>query len=122
MPSRLKRYYGTGHLHFITFTCYHRQPWLANSRRRDLFLRVLERARTRYRFVVAGYVVMPEHVHLLISEPGKGDPSRVVQAVKQGFARTGVRSSRERRQPRQAEPFPDEQKHVWQKRCYDFTV
>jgi hypothetical protein len=31
--------------------------------------------------------VTPEHVHVLLSEPQKGDPSRVVQAIKQGFAR-----------------------------------
>src|SRR5579872_4437855 len=34
-----------------------------------------------------GYVVMPEHVHLLISEPQHGDPSAVMKALKQGFAR-----------------------------------
>jgi REP element-mobilizing transposase RayT len=33
---------------------------------------VLEQVRRRYRFVVVGYVVMPEHVHLLISEPERG--------------------------------------------------
>ncbi|MFC5864327.1 hypothetical protein ACFPT7_18620 [Acidicapsa dinghuensis] len=35
----------------------------------DLFEDALERTRLRYLFVVAGYVVMPEHVHLLINEP-----------------------------------------------------
>ena len=68
MPTRLKRYYGTSHLHFITFSCYHRQPWLESARRRDQFLKVFEQVRQRYQFVVVGYVVMPEHVHLLISE------------------------------------------------------
>lgn len=46
---------------------------------RDLFLRILEEVRQRYRFVVVGYVVMPEHIHLLISEPERGTPSRVWQ-------------------------------------------
>jgi putative transposase len=35
----------------------------------DLFEDALERVRLRYLFVVAGYVVMPEHVHLLVNEP-----------------------------------------------------
>lgn len=43
--------------------------------------------RERYRFVVVGYVVMPEHIHVLISEPEHGTPSTVVQAIKLGFAR-----------------------------------
>jgi putative transposase len=44
---------------------------LGTARQRDLLLTVLEQMRKRYQFVVAGYVVMPEHIHLLISEPQK---------------------------------------------------
>ena len=69
MRHNLKRYYGAGHLHFVTCSCYRRQPLLGTPRRRDLFLRVLEQVRKRYQRVVVGYVVMPEHIHLLISEP-----------------------------------------------------
>ncbi len=66
-------------------------PGWRGRRRRDQFLKVFEQVRQRYSFVVVGYVVMPEYVHLLISEPEKGDPSRVVQAIKQGFARLVLR-------------------------------
>jgi len=76
MPWGLKRYYGTGCLHFITWSCYRRKPLLGNPARRDLVLTILELMRVRYRFAVVGYVVMPEHVHLLISEPLIGDPQR----------------------------------------------
>ena len=82
MPRNLKRYYGAGDLHYITCSCYHRRPWLGSARRRDLFLSVLEAMRKKYTFVVVGYVVMPEHIHLLISEPQRADPSVVMQAVK----------------------------------------
>jgi putative transposase len=64
MPWGLKRYYGTGSFHFITWSCYRRKPLLCNPARRDLLLTVLEVMRVRYRFAVIGYVVMPEHVHL----------------------------------------------------------
>ena len=60
MPTGLKRYYGNDHLHFLTCTCYHRQPWLHEARNRDLFLRIFDEERQRYGFVVVGYVVMPE--------------------------------------------------------------
>ena len=43
--------------------------------------------RRRYCFVVVGYVVLPEHIHLLISEPQEKNPSTVMQALKLGFAR-----------------------------------
>ncbi|MGA8151794.1 MAG: transposase, partial [Terriglobales bacterium] len=99
----LKRYYGADHLHFINCSCYPRQRWLDSRRRRDLFLRVLEQARRGYDFVVVGYVVMPEHIHLLVSEPAKGNPSRVMQAMKQGFARRVLRQMRRRRLAAQGE-------------------
>ena len=87
MPWGLKRYYGTGSLHFITWSCYRRKPLLGTPARRDLLLTLLERMRVRYRFAVIGYVVMPEHVHLSISEPLIGDPSKIIQAVKLSVSR-----------------------------------
>jgi REP element-mobilizing transposase RayT len=66
------------------------------NRNRDLFLEVLEQVRRRYRFVVVGYVVMPEHVHLLLGEPERRNPSVVMQALKQGFARRVLRKMRKR--------------------------
>ena len=108
-------YYGTGHLHFITFSCYHRRPFLS---RRDLFLRILEQVRLRYSFVVVGYVVMPEHVHLLISEPDRGTQSTVMQVLKQRFARRVFGELRRRRKPQQGTFWQEalEARHVWQAR------
>ena len=87
MPWGRHRYCGAGDLHFITCSCYQRQALLGTGRRRDLFLSVLERMRRRYQFVVVGYVVMPEHLHLLMSAPQERPPSVVMQALKLGFAR-----------------------------------
>src|SRR5580658_2634402 len=87
MPTKLHRDYGAGYLHFITTSCYQRRALLGAPQSRDLFLEVMEQVRRRYRFVVVGYVVMPEHVHLLFSEPERGDPSVVMKVLKQSFAR-----------------------------------
>ena len=118
----LRRDYGAGDLHFITCSCYRRQPLLGTSRRRDLFLEVLEQVRKRYGFVVVGYVVMPEHIHLLISEPQEKNPSTVMQALKLGFARRVLAEERRRGNPSQASLFEHVPQHVWQKRFYDFNV
>ncbi len=96
MTKGLLRYYGTDDLHFITWSCYRRQPLLRTAMRRDLFLRILEDARRKYRFVVHGYVVMPEHFHLLITEPEAGDPSVVMKVLKQRFARQLKRDPNQR--------------------------
>ena len=118
MPRSLHRFYGAGDLHFLTFSCYQRRPFLGSAPRRDLFLQVLETMRRRYRFVVLGYVVMPEHVHLLLSEPQRDTLSTVVQALKLGFCR---RLLGPLRTPHEPTLWPNP-KHVWQARFYDFNV
>jgi putative transposase len=121
---RLNRCYGHGFLHFITFSCYRRLRLLGTAQRRDLLLRLLEQTRKSYRFVVVGYVVMPEHVHLLLSEPDRGDPGTVVQVLKQRFARAVLREIRSRQIAGQPRLWSDstDQHHVWQARFYDFVV
>ena|ERR1035437_9518208 len=104
MPKGLVRYQQCGSFHFISFTCYHRFHHLGTAQARELFERSLESMRRRYDFVVYGYVVMPEHVHLLVSEPKKALLSKAIQALKLSVSV----QSRER-------PF-------WQARYYDFNV
>jgi putative transposase len=117
----LVRYYGTEDLHFITCSCYRRQPKLSTSKRRDLFLKIFEETRRKYRFVVHGYVVMPEHFHLLITEPEVGDPSVVMKVVKQRFARR-LNQRRRRTSSAQTALWDSTPDPVWQKRFYDFNV
>ncbi len=122
MPRGLTRYYGGGDLHFITCSCYRRRPLLDRAKRRDLFLKILEQVRRRYQFVVVGYVVMPEHFHLLVSEPQERTPSTIMQALKLGFARRLLAEQRRRRHRAQAELFDHVLQRVWQARFYDFNV
>jgi putative transposase len=124
MPHGLHRYYGAGYLHFITTNCYRRRPLLGTAHNRDLFLQVLEDVRRRYRFVIAGYVVMPEHVHLLLGEPERGNPSVVIQVLKQSFARRLLRRLRSRGDGRQTTLWSTaaEEGRIWQHRFYDFVV
>ena len=96
MPRNLKRYYGRGDEHFVTFSCYRRLPLLARRERRDLFLNALETTRKNYEMVVAGYVVMPEHVHLLVEEPRKQNLSVSLKALKQSVSRQVLQRLRQR--------------------------
>jgi putative transposase len=65
---------------------------------------------------------MPEHIHLLISEPQEKNPSIVMQALKLGFARRIVVQAKRRRHPAQFALFDNAPQHIWQKRFYDFNV
>ena len=122
MPSGLHRTYGAHHLHFITCSCYHRTPLLKSAPARTRLLQILEQTRQRYRFVVVGYVVMPEHIHLLVTEPELGSPSTVMQVLKQRTARA-LLPRRKRPDPRQRELFGEPTPRAfWQARFYDFNV
>ena len=77
MPWGLTRFHHSGQSHFVTFCCYHRSPLFTTDASRRIFESALERVRRSFRLQVYGYVVMPEHVHLLLSEPQQeGAPSK----------------------------------------------
>jgi putative transposase len=124
VPERLHRYYGSGYLHFITSSCYQRRPLLDTSCRRNLFLEILEQVRRRYSFVVVGYVLMPEHLHLLISEPQRSNPSIVMQVLKQRYAHQVLAAWRTRQQSLHDQLWQScmSEGHFWQRRFYDFVV
>ena len=107
MPWGLKRFHQTRNLHFLTFSCYKRPPNLETPESRSTFEAALERVRLQYELGVYGYVVMPEHVHLLVSEPEGGTLAEAMQSLKQGVAR--------RLALRAADSF-------WLERYYDFNV
>jgi putative transposase len=104
MTKGLVRYQQCGCFHFITFSCHHRLPLLGDAAARGLFERSLEAMRIRHDFVVCGYVVMPEHVHLLVSEPKKALLSIAIQALKLSV------------------PVQSKERSFWQPRYYDFNV
>ena len=107
MPWGLKRFQEARCLHFLTFSCYRREPRLGTPHSRDIFEHTLEKSRGWYGFYVAGYVVMPEHVHLLITEPERAKLSVALQMLKQNV-------TRQLREP--------EGGSFWQARYYDFNV
>jgi len=127
MPWGLTRFQHSGQSHFVTFCCYHRRRLLSNDEARRTFEAALERVRGSFRLQVYGYVVMPEHVHLLLSEPQRDIGSRgsaplkpkdglngpplstladALKSLKQGVSRRLIGDA----------------EHFWQKRYYDCNI
>jgi putative transposase len=104
MVLGLERRQQEGDLHFVTFGCYHRLENLSTLRVRDVFEEALGRMSYCYVFDVVGYVVMPEHVHLLLTEPVKGSLAVGLKALKLSVAKRTT------------------QRPFWQARYYDFNV
>ena len=83
MPYGLKRFQKAEALHFITFSCFHRFPFLEAPATKETFEFVLEQTRSRHQARVYAYVLMPEHIHLLINEPPLILVAQFLKALKQ---------------------------------------
>jgi putative transposase len=91
MTLGLERYHQSGHSHFITFSCYRRMRHMQDALLRDLFMTKLEQTRVRFDLRVYGYVVMPEHVHLLLSEPERGTVATAIHSLKLSTSKSAGR-------------------------------
>src|SRR5437762_1133567 len=70
MPSshrkRVKSFNTPGDAHELTFSCFRRLPLLSKDRTRVWLIEALDQARRRLDFAVWAYVIMPEHVHVIV--------------------------------------------------------
>ncbi len=142
MPWGLTRFQHSGQSHFVTFCCYHRRRLLINDESRRIFESALERVRRGFRLQVYGYVVMPEHVHLLLSEPQRDDaglgtaplkPKDGLNGPPVGFKETTVGLLGEPKQRTLGDALKSlkqgvsrrligDAEHFWQKRYYDCNI
>jgi putative transposase len=106
MPWGLKRFQNTRQSHFVTFCCYHRRSLFSADASGRVFESALERVRRTFGLRIYAYVVMPEHVHLLLSEPERQTLADALKSLKQGVSRRLIGNA----------------EHFWQKRYYDFNI
>jgi putative transposase len=133
MPWGLTRFHQSGQSHFVTFCCYHRRRLLTTDESRRIFESALERVRRGYRLQVYGYVIMPEHVHLLLSEPQRDASGTDPLKPKDGLNGPPVLLLSEPQEVTLADALKSlkqgvsrrligDADHFWQKRYYDFNI
>ncbi len=90
------RYETPGEARYLTCSCFHRLQLFSNDRIKEAFLETFDAARQRKHFKLYAWVIMPEHVHLLI-EPSLPDfpISKVLKDIKGNFANRVLRRWRE---------------------------
>src|SRR5262249_22555581 len=89
--KRCRRYDTPGDAHELTFSCHRRLPLLSRDRTRGWVVEAIGRARALERFDVWAYVIMPEHVHVLIRPRAPGyRVSRVLWRIKRPVARQAI--------------------------------
>ena len=89
VPRRIE---GCNHARFLTFSCYKRLDLFGSPRIGDEFVRILREARERRGFKLHAWVVMPNHVHLLVRPGGSAATvAGVLRAIKQPMAQRVLR-------------------------------
>ena len=119
--KKCKRYNDPGHAHALTFSCFHRQPFSRGDRARQWLVDAINLARQKHDFHVWAYVVMPEHVHLVIwPHQAEYDISKILTTIKQSVSRRAllyVRPEAPHFLPRMADVQPNGRSHYrfWQR-------
>ncbi len=70
----------------ITLSCFQHHRHFQLPANAQLFLDTISRYRSLGRFQIHGFVVMPDHVHLLVTPAVDQSTSRVVQLIKGGYS------------------------------------
>ena len=79
--SKLHHYYGLNPLHYLTRSTYRRTRVYDCERFKNQWVATLGKLRQELEFRIVGYVLMPEHFHLLLW-PGKdASPSLILQKL-----------------------------------------
>jgi len=68
MP-KLRHYDNLNTARFVTFSCYHRYPFFFDENAILIFLDNLDKSRIQSKVKLFGYVVIPEHIHLVLYPP-----------------------------------------------------
>ena len=85
------RYDVPGDAHFLTFSCVDRRPLLRDQQSASWMMEAIDSYRTRGLFDLWAFVLMPEHVHLVIW-PRQSSISDILKRIKQSVARKVART------------------------------
>jgi REP-associated tyrosine transposase len=86
--KKVKRYNIAGHVHSLTFSCYRRARLFDAEVFRNMMIESLVAAKQKHAYYLLAFVIMPEHVHLLVSpHRTEYNISGFLQGVKQPVAR-----------------------------------
>jgi putative transposase len=86
--KRVKHFHEPGDFHELTFSCYRRSQLLTNDLWRLLLCQSIDRAVSSHQFALVAFVLMPEHVHLLVLSPitSVSGVSRLLADIKRPFS------------------------------------
>lgn len=115
----LKHFDNLGTARFITFSCYRRLQLLTDNQVRKIFINHLKFLCEKYQIGILGYVLMPEHVHLVLYPQSDLPIGRIIGEIKSKSAREILNLIRKRNNSILNKLRTGDKMRFWQKRCYD---
>ncbi|MCP4570437.1 MAG: transposase [FCB group bacterium] len=105
--SKLLRYHKNSDICFVTSVTYSRKPILVDNS--DLLISALNKYQEILKYDLLAYVIMPDHIHLLIDCKGN-NLSTIMQRIKLSFSR------------RYRDRLSIKSQRVWQPRFWDHII
>jgi len=89
--KQCRRYDVPGDAHFLTFSCFRRQPLLSRDRSRQWMVNAIRLGQAKSMYDLWAYVIMPEHVHLLILPHKEVRISSILTTIKQSISKCAIK-------------------------------
>ena len=127
--GKLVRFNFPNNIHFVTTSCYNRLPLFNSDDTKTIFAQSVIHIRNKYGFKLFGYVIMPEHVHILIQTENDKTVSDVMREVKQMCAFNALQILKINRAKNLLEKLrkstgrgTKNKYSFWKPRFYDFNI
>ena len=117
--TKLQHFDHTGTARFVTFSCYHRYQVLNDNRVKFIFVKQFGDVCQKYQIEILGYVIMPEHIHLVLFPKKDIQIGKVIGELKSKSAREILKLFKVQNNTLLKKLYIKEKFVFWQKRCYD---
>ena len=113
--AKYKRLFLEGYSYYLTVVTHKRQPLLVDNI--ELLRESFRENKTYYRYKIDAIVILPDHIHMIITPQNVNDYPKIIKAIKYNFSRYfNVEEDQSySRYKRQLKP-------IWQKRFYEHTI
>jgi len=110
-----KRLFLEGHSYYITIVTHRRDPILVENI--DALRESFRESKKYYRYSIDAIVVLPDHIHMIITPKVTSEYPKIIRAIKYNFS-TKVKSDSEQSVARDKKGMNS----IWQKRYYEHTI
>jgi len=119
--SNYKRIYLENYSYYITVVTQNRQPILIDNI--ELLRDSFRRSKKRYDYVINAIVILPDHIHMIITPKNPKDYSKIIALIKRSFTYgLDMKTKEESKFNLSASSYRRNLSGVWQKRFYEHTI